>query len=863
MNPATQLDMLFPGESEMAGRMRAFDWAASALGPTERWPENLRVAVRLCLSSHLPTCLWWGVEFVCLYNDGFLPWLTLTETTHSSAFMRPCREVWGEEWGAMAPMLSDVVATGKARWSRDTHLPQPLQVDATRVAWSFTPMYAADGGSVEGVLGLCSQSIEKKAGSARSGHEALEHEKSLRRSAEDAETKTRHELTVDLAAMTRLHRLSNRLLSNTRLQPMLEEVLDASMALMSADFGVVQLYDDATNALKIVAQRGFKQDFLAYFNSVRDGTACCGEALRRMQRVIVEDVWTSPIFQPHLSIVAAAGFRGVQSTPLFGKDGRVLGMLSTHFRQPHRPSDHELRFMDLYASQAAQLIQRKRAEEALRVSEERFRRYFDLGLIGMAITSPSKGCVEVNDELCRMLGYERDELLQKSWVDLTHPDDLAADESQFARVMAGEIDGYTLDKRWIRADGRVMHSIMAAKCVRRDNGTVDFFVGLVQDITTRKFAVEQLAESERRFRLLAESIPHHVWSFRPDPVAVMERSTLGYWNRRLMDYTGLSEEELRQGGWSALHPDDVERVRSAWQVARALGTDYHTEQRVRGRDGRYRRFVSHGVPVKDAQGRPVEWFGTDSDVEDRRQAEEAQHRLQAELAHVARVTTLGEMAASIAHEINQPLAAMVANGHACAHWLEATPPKLGEVAAIVRHMVRDANRAAEVIQRIRSFLQRGGGERTAVDLAAVVSAVVAMAQTEIRARNVSLRVIAAKGLPPVLADRTQLQQVVLNLIMNAIEAMSAVADRPRTLEIAVRRHDADMLRVSVCDSGEGIAPEHRDRIFVAFHTTKPDGMGMGLSIARSIVEAHGGVLWATPNDDHGETFVFTLPVAPP
>jgi len=159
----------------------------------------------------------------------------------------------------------------------------------------------------------------------------------------------------------------------------------------------------------------------------------------------------------------------------------------------------------------------------------------------------------------------------------------------------------------------------------------------------------------------------------------------------------------------ALHPDDVERVRSAWQAALALGTDYHTEQRVRGRDGRYRRFVSHGVPVKDAQGRPVEWFGTDSDVEDRRQAEEAQHRLQAELAHVARVTTLGEMAASIAHEINQPLAAMVANGHACAHWLEATPPKLGEVAAIVRHMVRDANRAAEVIQRIRSFLQRGGG----------------------------------------------------------------------------------------------------------------------------------------------------------
>jgi PAS domain S-box-containing protein len=273
------------------------------------------------------------------------------------------------------------------------------------------------------------------------------------------------ELAAELTAMTRLHELSTRLLAATELQPLLEEVLDATIALLSADFGNVQLYDPKSRALKIIAQRGFQQEFLDYFDSVQEGAA-----LELCERVIVEDVLTDPVFAPHLHIVAAAGYRAVQSTPLISRGGEMLGMISTHFREPRRPSERDLRFVDLYARQAAEMIERKRAEEALRASEERFRRYFDLGLIGMAITSPTKGCVEVNDELCGILGYERSELLQKTWAEMTHPDDLAADVAQFNRVMAGEIDGYTLDKRWIRRDGETIHTIMAAKCVRR--GTV-------------------------------------------------------------------------------------------------------------------------------------------------------------------------------------------------------------------------------------------------------------------------------------------------------------------------------------------------------------------------------------------------------
>ena len=407
---------------------------------------------------------------------------------------------------------------------------------------------------------------------------------------------TASELVAELTAMNRLHQLSTRLLRESELLPLLEEVLNATIALQSADFGNLQLYNERTQALDIVAQRGFGQDFLNHFSAVNESGAACGRALKRAERVIIEDVLTDPDFAPHRAIAASAGYRAVQSTPLFSRSGEPLGIVSTHFRQPHRPSERELRLTDLYARQAAELIERKRAEDALRVSEERFRRYFELGLIGMAMTAPTKGILEVNDELCRILGYQRSELLQMTWTELTHSDDLASDVAQFNRVMARQIEGYSLDKRWIRKDGRVIDSIMAAKCLRRADGSVEYFVGLVLDTTERKRAEEKLGESERRFRLLAESIPHHVWSFRPD-------GSCGYWNQRLIGYTGLTEEELGSGGWPALHPDDVARVKSAWEKARTNGTAYEMEQRMRGRGGRYRRFMCRAQASRDAPGR--------------------------------------------------------------------------------------------------------------------------------------------------------------------------------------------------------------------------------------------------------------------
>jgi signal transduction histidine kinase len=243
---------------------------------------------------------------------------------------------------------------------------------------------------------------------------------------------------------------------------------------------------------------------------------------------------------------------------------------------------------------------------------------------------------------------------------------------------------------------------------------------------------------------------------------------------------------------------------------------------------------------------------------DRKQAESALHHAQAELAHVARVATLGEMSASIAHEINQPLAAVINNATACLHWLASQ--NLAEARQSAEFVIADGHRAGEIIERIRALARKGPSRRDWVDVNATILEVIALARSEVHGNGVSLRTWLGKDLPPVRGDRIQLQQVVLNLLINAIEAMSGRSDAPRELSIASIKDDPGIVLVTVRDSGPGLSAGSLERLFDAFYTTKPQGMGMGLAISRSIVEAHGGRLWATPNVPRGAVFQFTLPV---
>jgi C4-dicarboxylate-specific signal transduction histidine kinase len=249
------------------------------------------------------------------------------------------------------------------------------------------------------------------------------------------------------------------------------------------------------------------------------------------------------------------------------------------------------------------------------------------------------------------------------------------------------------------------------------------------------------------------------------------------------------------------------------------------------------------------------------DITERNKTQEALQQAQAELAHVARLTTLGELTASIAHEVNQPLAAIVTNGEACLRWIRRDPPQLEEARSAVESMISDGMRASEVVWGLRALSKKADPQRMRLDLDDVIEQVIMLVQRELLTNRVTLRLELARSLPPVFGDRVQLQQVVMNLAVNGIQAMATVEGRPRELLIRTLHPTSDQVLVEVRDSGVGIVPENMSQLFNAFFTTKPYGMGMGLSICRSIIEAHGGRIWATSNGGPGATFQFTLPPA--
>ncbi|WP_170149539.1 PAS domain-containing sensor histidine kinase [Rhodoplanes roseus] len=447
-------------------------------------------------------------------------------------------------------------------------------------------------------------------------------------------------------------------------------------------------------------------------------------------------------------------------------------------------------------------------------------------------------------------GLAREEVLGLAWRSAIHPDDLPPLLAEWRRLRAtGE--GGEFEARLRRHDGVYRWFLMRAEPLLDASGTVVGWCGANTDIEARRCA-------EHALRLIVDTIPVMAW--QADADGAME-----FQNQRWRDYTGLALEQAVGWRWAEgdlVHPDDLPGLLTSWRAILTAQSPGEAEARLRRRDGEYRWLLFRAEPLRNEAGTIIKWFGTNLDIEDRRRAEDSLRQAQAQLAQVTRVTTLGEMTASIAHEVNQPLSAIQTNAEAGLRWLARPEQALAETRRVLHSIIGNADRASTVIQRIRDLTRKTTPEMRPIAIGTAVEEVLLLVAHEASVHKTVIRTDLAHDLPVVRGDRVQLQQVLINLLVNAMEAMAGLCGRPRDILIRTRPYE-DGIVVEVEDSGPGIDGAEIERLFDPFVTTKPDGMGMGLSISRSIVAAHGGRIWAKANEGPGVTFRFTLPVRDP
>jgi PAS domain S-box-containing protein len=639
-----------------------------------------------------------------------------------------------------------------------------------------------------------------------------------------------------------------------------------------------------------------------------------------------------------------------------------------------------------------EIDERKKIEERLRESEAALQRAFneikksEAKLRQVIDTIPTLAWCNLPDGPNEFLnkgwheytGLSPEESHGWGWQVAFHPEDLPPLMKRWQDLLVSGEPG-EIEARLRRYDGVYRWFLIRVEPLRDEAGKIVRWYGTSTDIEDRKRAEETLKASEREFGLIINTIPAMAWSARPDGYAE-------FFNQHYLAYVGLPLEQLQGSGWTvAVHPDDLDAVAGTWQSIMASGKPGEGEARLRRFDGEYRWFLFRANPMLDESGNILKWYGTNTDIDDRKRAEEQLRRSEAflaggqnlsrigsfswkvatdeitwseqlyriyqfeigvpvtlelirtrvhredltlyekmieqarngrndfewqyrlmmpdqsikylhavahatrdqdgqleyiaavqdvtarrmseealgkarsELAKVARVTSLGVLTASIAHEINQPLSGIITNASTCLRMLSANPPNVEGARETARRTIRDSNRASDVITQLRTLYSKKDPQPELMDLNESAREVTSLSLSELQRNRVILRQEFAEDLPPVRGDRIQLQQVMLNLLRNASDAMSAVDDRPRELVIRTERDDGDRVRLSVKDAGVGFPPQASDKLFEAFYTTKNDGMGIGLSISRSIIEAHHGRLWATPNDGPGATFSFAIP----
>ena len=567
---------------------------------------------------------------------------------------------------------------------------------------------------------------------------------------------------------------------------------------------------------------------------------------------------------PRAPIAEQEGLRAAFGFPiLLGRE--VLGVIEFFSREIRQPDQELLNVLATIGSQIGQFIERKRAEQALRRSEAYLAEAQRLSHCGVTAYKGST-VFYGSEEIYRIWGFDPAQGVpsRKAVLQRIHPDDRDRLNAEVERALS-EKKRYSTAYRIVLPDGTVKHLESIGQPVFSTNGELVEVVATQIDVTERKRAEEALRESEAKFRDYAESASDWYWETDPDH-----------------KFTRLTEDERRLARGLATvsrigvarweFATDVQSEPEKWELHRSM-----LKARQPFRDFVYRATHSDGSvvynkisgkPVFDAKGEFRGYRGTGTDVtalrtaeEEARENEQRYREAQLELAHANRVATMGQLTASITHEVNQPITAAVTYALAARRFLSAEPPNFREVDDALSLIVKEGNRAGEVVGRVRALIKKAPARKDAVEINDAILEVIALTRTEAANNSVSVRTQLAEGLPRVQGDRVQLQQVLLNLIINAIEAMRDVGEEERELLIS-SRNEPDGVSVEVRDSGPGFAPADLDRVFEAFYTTKPSGLGLGLSICRSIIEAHNGRLWASPNVPRGAIFRFTAPAHP-
>ncbi|MDR7115557.1 PAS domain S-box protein [Caulobacter sp. BE254] len=499
------------------------------------------------------------------------------------------------------------------------------------------------------------------------------------------------------------------------------------------------------------------------------------------------------------------------------------------------------------------------SEAALRESERQLQQIVS-SIPGLTWSSDERGATTFwSRQYLDYAGAKLEDVLGFGFVDYIHPDDREHAMDTWATTLTSGRPGEA-ELRLRRADGVYRWFLIRACPFFDEAGNLTQWFGVNVDIEDRKGAQDALQaseaalrESERQLQQIVSSIPGLTWK-------ADAQGNVTFWSKGFLDYGGATIEDIVGYGFmNYLHPDDHDRVMEVWNGILQSGTQGESEVRIRRADGQYRWFLWRASPFFDGAGNVTQWFGINVDIENRKRAEENLRQSQNELAHVTRMTTMGELAVSIAHEVNQPLMAVVTNAGACLRWLNGDPPDLAMARQAAERIVRDGHRAGDIITSLRNLARKSAPRLDRVCLDQVIPVVLDLLQGEFRRHGVVAKAELGDFSITIRGDSTQLQQVVLNLVMNAVEAMASAAASVRRLTVSAEIRDGDAL-VTVADTGPGLGTEDPDRLFEAFFSTKTEGIGMGLSICRSIIEAHGGRIWAS-NGARGGVFSFTLPLA--